>query len=134
MSLWRGVSCGASCLVVLMAGSAVLAEQGPRAAAAKLKNPVASSPASIAAGELLYQKQCRLCHGATGRADSAPAKAMKASDLTDGAWTHGGSDGEIFTAIQDGTGPDSKMKGFKGKLSDQDTWHVVNYIRSLARK
>jgi mono/diheme cytochrome c family protein len=86
----------------------------------------------VAAGEALYQKQCRLCHGATGKADTAAAKSMGASDLTDATWTRGNTDGEIFVVIQEGAGPDFKMKGFKGRLSDQDTWHVVNYVRSLA--
>jgi mono/diheme cytochrome c family protein len=34
--------------------------------------------------------------------------------------------------IMEGAGPEFKMKGFKGRLSDQDTWHVVNYVRSLS--
>lgn len=118
----------------LLVGTLAAAQGTPRAVAAKLKNPVAVTPASIATGNQLYQKQCRLCHGAAGKAETAAAKAMGASDLTDGTWTHGGSDGEIFAVIMDGGGPDSKMKGFKGKLSDQDAWHVVNYVRSLAAK
>jgi len=42
-----------------------------------------------------------------------------------------GSDGEIFTVIVNGAGPSSKMVGFKGKMPDQDVWHIVNYLRSL---
>lgn len=105
-----------------------------RAAAAKLKNPVKADAASVASGQQLYQKQCRMCHGTTGKADTAAAKSIGASDLTDATWTRGGSDGEVFAVIQEGAGPDYKMKGFKGRLSDQDTWHVVNYVRSLAAK
>lgn len=108
------------------------AQTTPSAVAAKMKNPVPTSAASIAAGEQVYQKQCRLCHGATGLADTPVAKKVKASDLTDDIWTRGSTDGEIFVVIQEGAGPDFKMKGFKGKISDQDTWHVVNYVRSLA--
>lgn len=104
----------------------------PRADAAKLKNPVASNAASIASGQQLYQKYCRFCHGATGRGDSPSApKDMKPSNLADAAWDRGSTDGEIFVVIQEGAGPDFKMKGLKGKISDQDTWHVVNYVRSL---
>ncbi|MGD9904353.1 MAG: cytochrome c [Vicinamibacterales bacterium] len=103
-----------------------------RAVAARMKNPVAANAASVSAGEALYQKQCRLCHGATGLADTAAAKSMGASNLADATWTRGGSDGEIFVVIQEGAGPEFKMKGFKGKLSDQDTWHVVNYVKSLS--
>jgi hypothetical protein len=56
---------------------------------------------------------------------------MKPSNLTDATWDRGSTDGEIFVVIQEGAGPDYKMKGLKGKISDQDTWHVVNYVRSL---
>jgi mono/diheme cytochrome c family protein len=97
-----------------------------------MKNPVAANAASLAAGEQLYQKQCRLCHGATGKADTPAAKTMNASNLTDATWTRGSTDGEIFVVIQEGAGPEFKMKGFKGKISDRDTWNLVNYVRSLA--
>ena len=122
----------AVCLVGTVWTSAAGDQTTPRAAAAKTPNPVASNAASLAAGEALYQKQCRLCHGATGKADTAAAKSMGASDLTDATWTRGNTDGEIFAVIMEGAGPEFKMKGFKGRLSDQDTWHVVNYVRSLA--
>lgn len=135
MSLWRGsiVAVGAA-IVWSLAVAAGADQTTPRAAAAKLKNPVATSPASVTSGQQLYQKQCRMCHGATGKADTPAAKTMGASDLTDATWTRGSSDGEIYVVIQEGAGPDYKMKGFKGKLSDQDGWHVVNYLRSLAQK
>ncbi len=110
------------------------AQTTPRATAAKMKNPVTSDAASIASGQQLYTKQCRMCHGTTGKAETAAAKAMGASDLTDATWSRGSSDGELFVVIQEGAGPDYKMKGFKGRLSEQDTWHVVNYLRSLAGK
>lgn len=135
MKVWKGsvaaltvaIGCG-------VAASATADQTTARAVAAKMKNPVASGPASITSGQQLYQKQCRMCHGATGKADTPAAKTMGASDLTDATWTRGSSDGEMFVVIQEGAGPDYKMKGFKGKLSDQDAWHVVNYIRSLAQK
>ena len=65
-----------------------------------------------------------------GDGPSAP-KDTKPSDLTDATWDRGSTDGEIFIVIQEGAGPDYKMKGLKGKISDQDTWNVVNYVRSL---
>lgn len=131
MGMRQGMAVASGLLVCLFVGTLAAAQTTPRAAAAKMKNPVASNPASIAAGKALYEKQCRMCHGATGKADTAAAKSMGASDLTDAAWTRGSSDGEIFVVIQEGAGPEFKMKGFKGKLTDQDSWHVVNYVRSL---
>jgi len=120
-----------------LAGSVAVAagqqpQQTPRAVAAKLTSPVASNPASIAAGQALYGKYCRFCHGATGRGDGPQApKDVQPSDLTDTTWDRGSTPGEIFVVIQEGAGPEFKMKGLKGKVSDQDTWHLVNYVRSL---
>jgi len=120
------------CLALSIGVMADAGQAPSRAGAAKMKNPVATNAASVTAGQQVYQKQCRMCHGAAGAAETPMAKKMSASDLTDATWTYGSSDGEIFAIIQDGAGAGSKMTAFKGKVSDQDTWHLVNYIRSLA--
>jgi mono/diheme cytochrome c family protein len=129
--VWGGVVVWSVALVT----SLFAAEGGqttPRAEAAKLKNPNAANAASVATGQQLFQKYCRFCHGATGLGDSPMApKDMKPSNLADGTWDRGSSDGEIFVVIQEGAGPDFKMKGLKGKVSDADAWHIVNYVRSL---
>jgi mono/diheme cytochrome c family protein len=104
----------------------------PNPEARKLKNPVPSNAASITAGQALFQKYCRACHGATGNGDSPiKPKGMTPSDLTDSVWDRGSSDGEIFFVIQNGAGPKFQMKGLKGKITDQETWHLVNFVRSL---
>jgi mono/diheme cytochrome c family protein len=116
---------------------ATAAAQGPNgsAEARKMKNPVASNATSVAAGKTAYQKYCRFCHGAEGLGDgpSAP-KGSKPSNLTDREWTRGSTDGEIFVVLRDGAGPKFEMKGFKGRMTDEDMWYVVNYIRSIAKK
>ena len=123
---------GAWSFVLVASLAAQPAKPTPQAEAAKLKNPVPSNAASISTGQQLFQKYCRFCHGATGAGDSPSApKDMKPSNLTDATWDRGSTDGEIFIVIQEGAGPEYKMKGLKGKVSDQDTWHLVNYVRSL---
>ena len=42
------------------------------------------------------------------------------------------TDGEVFATIRDGVGPKFQMKGFRSKLTPQEMWHLVNYVRSLA--
>ncbi len=100
-----------------------------------MKNPVAASAESIAAGQAAYAKNCRFCHGpeAKGNGPMAP-KDSHPSDLTDIKWDRGATDGEIFLVIQAGAGPDMKMKGYKGRMSDTDIWNTVNYLRSLGPK
>lgn len=100
----------------------------------KIKNPVAATAASIAAGKASFQKYCRFCHGAEAKGDGQMApKDTHPSNLVDDQWDRGSSDGEIFAVIQEGAGPKFEMKGFKGKMTDQEMWNVVNYLRSLAK-
>ena len=124
----------AAWLVALAA--AVVAAQAPKnAAAAKLKNPVKSTPDSIAAGKTAYNKYCKFCHNedATGNGPLAP-KDTHPPNLVDATWDHGSTDGEIFTNIKEGIGPKFDMKPMKTKMMDTDIWNVVNYLRSLAKK
>jgi mono/diheme cytochrome c family protein len=129
---------GGVVLASTMAFGASIAAQAPAGPAAvpaeakKMKNPVPSAPASIEAGGQLFQKYCRFCHGNTGKGDSPMApKTMQPSNLTDTTWTRGSSEGEIFWVIQNGAPPKYDMKGLKGKISDTDTWNLVNFVRSL---
>jgi mono/diheme cytochrome c family protein len=107
---------------------------GGNPAAAKVKNPVAATAASLKAGEQLYQKNCMFCHGPTGLGDGKlKPKDMQPANLADDTWDRGSSDGEIHAVIMSGA-PDKKMPGVKGRLSDTDVWHLVNYIRSFGPK
>jgi len=100
-----------------------------------LKNPVASSAKSVAAGQELYQKYCKHCHGDTAKGDGTLAPSgSHPRNLTDEAWQRKLTDGEMFASIRDGVGPKFQMKGFRSKLTPQEMWHLVNYVRSLAPK
>ena len=118
-------------------GITVVSAQNPggNPEAKKMKNAVPSSAESIAAGKALYTRNCRFCHGddAKGNGQMAP-KDTHPSDLTDAKWDRGDSDGEIFVVLRDGAGPDFKMKGYKGRMSDTDMWNVVNFLRSIGPK
>ena len=117
---------------VVLIGVSVHAHGGGNAAAKALKNPVAPSPASVTAGAAAYKKYCSFCHGAGAKGDGrlAPRGSMPA-DLTDATWDHGSTDGEIFTVVANGVADNPTMVGFKGKMPDQDIWHIVNFLRSI---
>jgi len=133
--VWNGRISGLIVVACLgLAGAALSAQTGGNPAAAKVKNPVAPTAASVKAGEALYAKNCQFCHGATGLGDGKLVpKDMKPANLTDATWIHGSTDGEIHAIITNGI-PDKKMPGVKGRLSDADSWNLVNYIRSLGPK
>ena len=102
------------------------------AAAAKIANPVKSDEASIAAGQTLYETNCVTCHGTKGAGDGVQASKFtpRPSDLADAQWKHGPTDGEIFTVIRSGV-PKTSMSSFAKKVTERQTWDLVNYVRSL---
>ena len=101
----------------------------------KMKNAVASSADSIAAGKAAFQKNCRFCHGADAKGNGPMApEGTHPSNLIDDKWDRGSTDGEIFLVIRDGAGPKFEMKGYKSKMTEPEIWNVVNYLRSLQAK
>ncbi len=48
----------------------------------------------------------------------------------DATWDFGGSAGEIFTVLRDGTSAD--MESYAERLNETDLWNVVNFLRSLS--
>jgi mono/diheme cytochrome c family protein len=107
--------------------------RGGNPEAATIRNPVPSSPESVATGKRVFSRLCVRCHGPLGKGDGGGAGAGgQPSDLTDGAWDFGSSDGEIFSVIHDGTSAD--MEAYAEQISDADIWNLVNYIRSIGSK
>jgi mono/diheme cytochrome c family protein len=100
-----------------------------------MKNPVAASAASVTAGQATFQKMCAFCHNKDGSGNGPMApKGTTPSSLIDDKWDRGETDGEIFLVLKEGAGPKFEMKGLKNRLSDQDLWNVVNYLRSIGPK
>src|SRR5262249_8148780 len=106
-----------------------LALQNPqRSEGRKLKNAIPSNAESVEAGKKIYQRNCAGCHGPGGKGDGSMAlSGGTPSDLTDDVWDHGSSDGDIFVVIRDGVSSD--MLGYKGKLTDEQIWQVITFIR-----
>ncbi len=117
-----------------MAGGAVLAGQATPSDAAKVRNPIAPTAESIAAGRQVYQRRCASCHGASGAGGPGNDLIPAAPSLIDDQWDHGSTDGEIFDSIKNGIPPEFNMVPWKDTLTDDEIWNVVNYIRSIAKK
>mgnify|MGYP001602916783 FL=1 len=99
------------------------------ARAAKKKNPVAADAASIAKGKVLYVKECASCHGDTGKGDGSAVKDLekKPEDLTLPK-TLNQMDGALLWKLTEGRKP---MPSFDKTFSEEDRWHVINYLRTL---
>ena len=64
---------------------------------------------------------------------SVPEGSFFSGVLSDGTpFAMPGNDEFHQAVIRDGVGPDFHMPKFEGKLSDEEMWHVVNYVRTLA--
>ncbi|MDX9812874.1 MAG: cytochrome c [Bacteroidales bacterium] len=96
-----------------------------------MKNPVASNEASIKAGGALYMKNCASCHGKTGLGDGVKSRALKdyAGDFS-GAYYQNQTDGEHFYKTKFGR---NEMPKYEGKMSDEDIWNMVNYMRTFKK-
>ena len=96
--------------------------------AKSLKNPY-SGKSSISQGKSIYKTRCTVCHGEKGKGDGPAGKALKppAADHSS-ALVQDQTDGELFWKISEGKGP---MVSWKLILSEEDRWHVVNYLRTL---
>jgi len=123
-------ACILAASVALVAGREPAAQGNP--AAAKVTNPVKSTPESIAQGKQLYQRRCASCHGSNGEGGAGNDLVGPAPNLVDATWEHGSSDGEIFDVIKNGIAPDFMMVAWKDDLKDDEIWSVVNYLRSMA--
>ena len=100
--------------------------------AAKKKNPVEVNEASLAKGKAVYVKECASCHGDKGKGDGTAVKDLekKPGDMTS-TKTQEQSDGALFWKITEGNKP---MASYDKTLSEEDRWHVINYLRTLAPK
>lgn len=97
-----------------------------------LINPFLPDEASLKAGQQVFQENCAVCHGDAGRGNG-PAAASLSSKPPDYGNGHLDihTDGDIFYWIQNGISQGSPMPAFKGKLTDDQIWQLVNYVRRL---
>src|SRR5215211_4935750 len=103
----------------------------------KTKNPTTVTPESIAKGKELYMERtkgnCVFCHGETGTGNEANLARLrrKPADITNKERMTAMSDGEVFWKISKGI--QGIMPAGEKRMSEEERWHVVNYVRTLAK-
>lgn len=104
----------------------------------KTKNPVEANEESIAKGKVLFMTKekgnCVFCHGETGSGnkENLPRLRRVPADLSDKDRMPKLSDGEIFWKMTKGiTGI---MPSREKQLTEEERWHVVNFVRTLSAK
>jgi mono/diheme cytochrome c family protein len=94
----------------------------------------------IQPGEGLFARNCAPCHGqkAAGQIPAEPNGGIDdngkytapALDGTAHAWHH--SDAVLFSWIKQGSvARDSPMRGWEGRMTDEQIWSVIRYFQSL---
>jgi mono/diheme cytochrome c family protein len=103
----------------------------------KTKNPTTATPESIAKGKELYLERskgnCVFCHGETGTGNEAnmPRLRRKPADLTNKERMTAMTDGEVFWKVSKGI--QGIMPAGEKRMTEEERWHVVNYVRTLAK-
>src|SRR6202167_3202112 len=95
-------------------------------------NPVKPTAESLARAKKIYGYECAMCHGDDGGGAGDLAKNMKSKlvNFRDPAALKGHTDGELFYIIRNGKG---EMEGEGQRVKTDDTWNLVNYLRSFSK-
>ena len=98
------------------------------------RNPIRADAKSLETGQVIYRENCAGCHGPAGRpglperSQAPPIYAAKLDLTADRMAQH--TDGDLFWWISRGI-PDTPMRAFGQAFSEEERWHLVNYMRSL---
>lgn len=106
------------------------------------QRPFPVSEESITRGSEVYKKmRCALCHGIDGRGDGSGVHVLtddvdaplSPPDFHRGVYKSGGTDAGLYKVIT--TGPDgTEMLGYEKRMTEEERWQVVDYIRSLKKE
>lgn len=133
-----GKALGVLTAILLVSGSLVAAgaDDLPPGYAGKTLPPGRQTDSTmLAAGKDIYEGKlkpdvnCVMCHGTDGRPTRIGNGAPDFSDPNE-AKNH--SDEYRFLRLSEKT-PGSKMPGYKDKLSEEQRWQVIAYLRTLTQ-
>jgi len=126
-------------VTILLAGSivSVAAQYGGwfiPSGARDEKSPLSAVPGAAAQGKTIFASNCATCHGPEGKGNGPGSD--HASDLTDQLRDTINPEGVLFYKVWNGHSIQLRtqvddMPAFEGKLSRDEVWAVVEYLKVL---
>jgi len=94
-------------------------------------NPLKDDASAAASGKKYFKMMCTVCHGVKGKGDGMAGAGLnpKPSNFTTKEF-QSQTDGAIFWKLSEGRSP---MASYKGSLSEDKRWKIVNYLRTLKK-
>jgi mono/diheme cytochrome c family protein len=97
------------------------------------KSPLSSVADAATRGKAIFVANCARCHGPDGKGSGPPDYA---ADLTDELRTELNTEGVLFYKVWNGHAIQLRtqvddMPAFQGKLSKDEVWAVVEYLKVL---
>jgi mono/diheme cytochrome c family protein len=94
----------------------------------ELRNPVRPAPESLSQGKTLFEINCLICHGQTSEERGQVGKKLVPPPPgLDPDMVKGLSDQTMFKAMTFGFG---RMPSFQDKLTPEERWNLVNFLRT----
>jgi putative copper resistance protein D len=100
------------------------------AAPARQRNPLPATPEVVERGRVLFQQNCLPCHGASGRGDGPLAGSLPSLPANLRTRVPERPEGLLFARVSDGM-PGTPMPAFADRLSAEDRWRIVAFIRGF---
>jgi|SRR5580692_9230732 cytochrome c6 len=91
---------------------------------------IAPSAVRAQSAAATYKSKCAGCHGADGKGNTAPAKALGAHDFSSEQVTKE-SDTNLIAIVTAGK---NKMPGYGKSLKEADIKDLVAYVREVAKQ
>jgi mono/diheme cytochrome c family protein len=91
-----------------------------------------SDPSAKVNAKDIFDKKCKTCHGATGKADTKIGKENDIPDWTVPGWKAKWPEAKVIDIVTNGESG-TKMKAFKDKLTADEIVAVSKYARSLGK-